>query len=135
MNPNDSIRFHFPNYERWQLLSKPITKDEFSSMALITEGFFNYFKTFSPDVQTLRNERDIRVVMTFDKPIDKIEISGSMDNMKYEENELPMIYLLDDPTISNGTCSISIPVIGTGYLHVGIRVNNKEYFGVTYESY
>ena len=104
-------------------------------MALITEGFFNYFKTFSPDVQTLRNERDIKVVMTFDKPIDKIEISGSMDTMNYDENELPMIYFLDDPKISNGTCSISIPVMGTGYLHVGIRLNDKESFCVTYECY
>ena len=104
-------------------------------MALISQGFFKYFKTFSPDVQTLRNEKEIKIVMTFDKPIDKIEISGSMDNLKYEENELPMMYFLDDPTISNGTCSISIPVIGTGYLDVGIRVNDKESFGITYEAY
>ena len=104
-------------------------------MALISQGFFKYFKTFSPDVQTLRNEKEIKVVMTFDKPIDKIEISGSMDNLKYEENELPMMYFLDDPTISNRTCSISIPVMGTGYLDVGIRVNGKESFGITYEAY
>ena len=65
----------------------------------------------------------------------KIEFSGSMDNLKYEELELPMMYILDEPTISNGTCSISMPVIGTGYLHVGIRVNDKESFGITYEAY
>ena len=76
MNPKDSIRFHFPNEKKWQLLSKPITKDEFSSMALISEGFFNYFKTLSPDVQTLKNKKDFNVVVTFDKPIDKIEIFG-----------------------------------------------------------
>ena len=43
-------------------------------MALISEGFFNYFKTLSPDVQTLKNKKDFNVVVTFDKPIDKIEI-------------------------------------------------------------
>ena len=73
--------------------------------------------------------------MTFDKPIDKIEISASMDTLNYEECELPMIYFLDDPIISNGTCSISIPAMGTGYLGVGIRVNDKESFGITYETY
>ena len=138
INPKDSIRQRFPNKKEWQLLSEPVTKDKFSSMALISEGFFNYFKTFSPDVQTLRNEEDIKIVMTFDKPIDKIEIFASMDSMNYEEREdtlLPEIYILDEPTISNGACSISIPVMDTGYLHVGIRVNNKESFGVTYVTY
>ena len=135
INPKDSIRERFPNKKKWQLLSEPVTKDEFSSMALISEGFFKYFKTFSPDAQTLRNEKNIKIVMTFNKPIDKIEFSGSMDNLKYEELELPMMYILDEPTISNGTCSISMPVIGTGYLHVGIRVNDKESFGITYEAY
>ena len=135
MNPKDSIRFHFPNKKKWQLLSKPVTKDEFSSMALISEGFFNYFKTISPDVQTLKNVKDINFEMTFDKPIDKIEIFASFDALNYEENELPMVYFLDDPTIKNGTCSISIGVMGTGYLDVSIRVNDKESFGVTYESY
>ena len=50
-------------------------------MALISVGFFNYFETFSADIQTLRNERDIKKVMTFDKPIDNIENSGSIDNL------------------------------------------------------
>ena len=135
INPKDSIRFHFPNNKKCQLLSKPITKDEFNSKALITEGIFNYFKTFSPDVQTLRNEGDIKLVKTFDKPIDKIEIFGLMDTMNYEENELLMVYFLDDPTISNGSCSISIPLMETGYLEIYIRVNNKESFYVTYECY
>ena len=104
-------------------------------MALISEGFFNYFKTFSPDIQTLKNVDEIKLEMTFDKPIDKIEIFASFDTLNYEECELPMIYFLDDPTIKNGTCSISIGVMGTGYLDVSIRVNDKESFGVTYESY
>ena len=44
IDPKASIRFHFPNDKRWQLLSKPVTKDEFSSMALLSDGFFNYLK-------------------------------------------------------------------------------------------
>ena len=135
MDPKDSIRFHFPNKKEWQLLSKPVSKDEFISMALISEGFFNHFKTFSPDVQTLINEKDIKIVMTFDKPIDKIEIFASFDALNYEEWELPMIYFLDAPIISNGTCSISFWVGETGYLDVSISVNDKESFRVTYESY
>ena len=135
MNPKDSIRFHFPNEKKWQLLSKPITKDEFSSMALISEGFFNYFETFSPDVQTLKNVKDIKFVMTFDKPIDKIEIFASFDALNYEEYEGEEDYILDEPTIKDGTCSISIWVSRTGYFYFGIRVNDKETFFVTYESY
>ena len=73
--------------------------------------------------------------MTFDTPIDKIEISGGLDTLNYEENELPMVYFLDDPIISNGTCEILMPVVGTGYLSVTVKVNNKESFGITYESY
>ena len=73
--------------------------------------------------------------MAFDKQIDKIIFSGSKDNLKYEESELPMMYFLDQPTISNGTCSISVPEKDTGYLLVGIRVNDKESFGITYEAY
>ena len=135
INPKDSIRYHFPNDKRWQLLDKIITKDEFSDLALIDEGFFNYFKDISPDVQTLRNENDIKLIMTFDTPIDKIEIFGSMDNLNYEENELPMMYFLDDPKISEKTCEIPIPVMGSGYLGISVKVNNKESFGITYEAY
>ena len=135
INPKDSIRFHFPNKEKWQLLSNPVTKEEFASMALISEGFFNYFETISPDVQTLINEKNIKVVMTFDKPIDKIEISGSMSHLNYEENETSMVLFLGDPIIKNGTCSISIPVYGTGYLGVIIKVNDKESFRISYEAY
>ena len=135
MNPKDYIRLHFPNNKKWQLLSKPITKDEFSSMALLSDGFFNYFKTFSPDVQTLKNVNDFQFVMTFDKPIDKIEIIASFDALRYEENELPYDYFLDEPIIKDGTCSISIWSDDTGYLDVTIIVNDKESFGVTYESY
>ena len=135
MNPKDYIRLHFPNNKKWQLLSKPITKDEFSSMALLSDGFFNYFKTFSPDVQTLKNVKDIKFVMTFDKPIDKIEIFASFDALNYEEYEGEEDYILDEPTIKDGTCSISIWVSRTGYFYFGIRVNDKETFFVTYESY
>ena len=105
-------------------------------MALISEGFFNYFKTFSPDVQTLRNEIDIKIVITFDKPIDKIEIFASieaLDRTKGRGILLPEIINLDDPQISNGTCSFSIPGINSGYLLVDIKVNDEESFGVTFE--
>lgn len=135
INPEESIRLRFPNEVSWQLLSKPITKDKFISMALITGDFFKYFKTYSPDVQTLKNERDIKVLMTFDNPIDKIEIFAMFDALNYEELELPMIYFLDDPEISNGTCEISIPVMDSGYLFVTVKVNEKESFGITYEAY
>ena len=76
--------------------------------------------------------------MTFDKPIDKIKISVSLDTLNYGEGGdilLPVVYILDEPKISNGICSFSIPGINSSYLHVGIRVNDKESFGVTYESY
>lgn len=39
-NPEASIRLHFPNDNKWQLLPKIITKDEFKSMAYLDEGFF-----------------------------------------------------------------------------------------------
>ena len=134
MDPKAFIRFHFPNDKRWQLLSTPITKDEFSSMALLGDKFFKYFKTISPDVQTLRNGETLNLKLTFDSPIDEIEITGMIDDLN-DDYGLPWALLLDDPKISKGVCEISIPSFGTGYLGVTITVNNKESFGITYEIY
>ena len=52
MDPEASIRLHFPNDNKWQLLPKIITKDEFKSMAYLDEGFYSLgLKTISPDTK------------------------------------------------------------------------------------
>ena len=135
MDPKDYIRLNFPNEEKWQLLSESITKDKFSSMAITSKGFFNFFTAISPDIQTLKNGEDIKLVMTFDKPIDKIEISAIMFDLDTEDNHLPWLYELDKPIIQNGTCLIYIWAVDTGYLEVSIKINDKEFFYITYEAY
>ena len=100
------------------------------------KDFSIILKHFLPDIQNLRNEKDIKIVMTFDKPIDKIENFALIETLKITKGRgilLPEIINLDDPQISNGTCSFSIPGINSGYLLVGIKVNDEESFGVTFE--
>ena len=47
-NPQVFIRKHLPEIQAWQLLSKPISKEEFENNSIsITEGSFNYLDSLS----------------------------------------------------------------------------------------
>ena len=61
IDPELSIRYRFPNDKTWQLLSKPITEAKFKSQAILYDGFFKYFKTITPDVQTIKNQDKIKI--------------------------------------------------------------------------
>ena len=73
MDPEASIRLNFPNNNKWQLLPKIITKDEFKSMAYLEEGFYSLgLKTISPDIQSLGDSKKIIIRLTSDKSFDEI---------------------------------------------------------------
>ncbi len=81
MDPEASIRFHFPNDNKWQLLSKNFTKKEFKSMAFLEEGFYSIgLKTISPDIQSLGDNKRITIRLTSDKSFDKI-----FDQLEFSE--------------------------------------------------
>ena len=41
-NPEEFIYNHLPNESKWQLLSRPVTKDEFEQMAYLKQPFFEF---------------------------------------------------------------------------------------------
>ena len=135
ISPEASIRQRFPNDNNWQLLSKPVTKAEFNSMALLHNDFFKVFKTISPDVQTLRNGHEVKIKLTFDKPIgsvDNVEVVAFLNSLSKEY--LPEYIIIDDLKISNGTCEFT-SYIGNGYLDITLVINSTSYGIVTYEVY
>ena len=84
MDPEASIRLHFPNDNKWQLLPKIISKDEFKSIAYLDEGFYSIgLKIISPDIQSLNSTKDIKIRLTSDKSFD--EIFGQLDFQETKE--------------------------------------------------
>jgi transglutaminase/protease-like cytokinesis protein 3 len=90
MNPEASIRLHFPNDSKWQLLPKIITKDEFKSMAYLDDGFYSLgFKTISPDIQSLNKTGGVRIVLTSDNSFDEIFDQIELLDMREEDEGSP----------------------------------------------
>ena len=136
INPEVSIRLRFPNDNSWQLLSKPVTKAEFNSMAILNNDFFKAFKTISPDVQTLRSGDEVKVKLTFDKPIDSIdktEVIALLDTLDKEHS--PEWIKIKDLKFSNETYEFTFNIGNAGYLHINIRINSSSYGIATYEVY
>ena len=108
MDPEAAIHFHFPNDNKWQLLSKTITKKEFESMALLEEGFYTLgLKTISPDIHSLNmTRRSIRLTSdkSFDQIFDQLEF---VELMSLPEDDLPWIDNVDFKKISNGNYSFT----------------------------
>ena len=137
MDPEASIRLHFPNDNKWQLLPKIITKDEFESMAYLDEGFYSLgLKTISPDIQSLNSTEDITFRITSDKSFDEIfedlEFQGTIE-MK---GEMPMFGFLTLAKISDGLYEFDSGFLGAGYSD--IYVENKktgEQFQMVYFGY
>ncbi len=93
-NPEEFIRFHFPNDNKWQLLSEPITKDNFTSMAFLFEYFYILgFKTISPDIQTTKAFKSMQVRLTGDDSVEKIFDDLHFMDMARIEGESPMFSL------------------------------------------
>ena len=105
MDPETSIRLHFPNDNKWQFLPKNITKNKFKSMAYLDEGFYSLgLKTISPDIQSLGDNKRITIKLTSDKSFDEIfdqlefvEVVSSLD-----KDYSPEIDTFDIYKISNG---------------------------------
>ena len=67
--PEIFIRWHFPEDNKWQLLSEPYTFEKFESMALLYPYFYLFFKTISPDTNQLIGSGEI--ILTSDKSIQR----------------------------------------------------------------
>ena len=105
MDPEASIRLHFPNVNKWQLLPKNVTKNEFKSMAFLEEGFYSIgLKTISPDIQSLGDDKSIRIKLTSDKSFDEIfdQLEFVYVQSSLNKDYSPEIDTFEVKKISNG---------------------------------
>ena len=92
-DPKILIRTHLPVEQRWQLLDKPITVEEFVNMLQISIDFYTFgFKSISPDVGTIRTDGKFRVDLTYGSDTEKIflldlfYLDKSTNTYKRQEN-------------------------------------------------
>ena len=127
IEPELSIRHRFPNDKKWQLLSEPITEEKFKSQSIIKGDFFKCFKSITPDIQTIKNQKDLKIKLNFkDQNIKKVyfwgeyEIGGyTLGILDFTDNEVSVV---------NGTCEYEVQHCGTGYsiLNIKIKKDGKE---------
>ena len=125
IDPELSIRFRFPNDKNWQLLSEPISIDTFKSQAILYDGFFKFFKSITPDIQTVRNQRNIKIVLNVKDP--NIKKMYFMESHEIQDS-LPIFGMEEEVPIINGTCEYSVHPFGTGYTNIEISDTNEDYF-------
>jgi hypothetical protein len=125
MNPEASIRMHFPNDNKWQLLPKVITKEEFKSMAYLEEGFYSLgLKTISPDIQSLNKSQEIKFIITSDDSFDKIFDQLKFDDFTEKEGEMPWVGYFDIDKISNGLYELDYNLYDDGF--ASLSIENKK---------
>ena len=67
-NPEYFIRSHFPEEEKWQLLKKPVKKEEYTKMMFIKPDFYTYgFRKIIPDSTILKIDQEGQIKLLFDK--------------------------------------------------------------------
>ena len=104
--PEIFIRWHFPEDNKWQLLSENITPKEFSSMAYLTSDFYKGgFKNIEPDSFTITIKKDSKIILTYDESITNLNLFCGivkLENGKYSGDEYT------DLTISKGKVEIKL---------------------------
>ena len=134
MDPEASIRLHFPNDNKWQLLPNIVTKDKFISMAFLEEGFYSLgLKTISPDIQSLGDNKSIKVKLTSDKSFDEIfdqlEFMYTQSSLNRDHSDIIIDFNMNKR--SNGEYTFNFALNSDHFSSVNAR--NKitgEYFGL-----
>ena len=68
--PEIFIRYHFPKESKWQLLSKPYSKEKFNSMVCLFNKYHIYgFKTISPESKEISGKQKIIITYNDSFPI------------------------------------------------------------------
>ena len=127
MDPEASIRLHFPNDNKWQLLPKIITKDEFKSMAYLDEGFYSLgLKIISPDIQSLNSTKDTTFRITSDKSFDEIFEDFEFQVSIEIKGEMPMFGFISITKISNGLYEFDSGFLGAGFSIYMLKIKKLE---------
>lgn len=136
--PDLFIRSHYPNDDKWQLLSKVFKKDEFKSMAFLYDDFYTLgFKSISPDIQTIRNKNKIKIQLISDNSFDEIFDDLIFLEERSSEGEWPYFGFIDVNKISNGVYEFDYSLYDSGYydIYVENQKTRKIYFLLTLEVY
>ena len=68
--PEIFIYSHFPDDNKWQLLNKSVSYDEFETKAILSDYFYEIgFRTISPDNATINGEDNIKITLEYNKNI------------------------------------------------------------------
>jgi len=71
-DPKIFIRTHLPSEQKWQLLDKPITLEEFVNMLKISMDFYAFgFKTIAPDAATITTDGQFKIDFTYGEDTEK----------------------------------------------------------------
>ena len=69
--PQFFIRTHYPESNKWQLLTTTVSKEKFTSWAYINKYFYLYgFKTVNPETDNLTVNQNSEINLTYDKTRD-----------------------------------------------------------------
>ncbi len=78
-NPENFIRTHLPEEQKWQLLPQTITLKEFVSMLKINEAFYSSgFTSVTPDVASFSAEAGFKVSFTYDESITNMALLSNI---------------------------------------------------------
>ena len=136
IDPELSLRFRFPDEQKWQLTPKYITREIFKNQAILFEGYFKYFKNISHDVQTLEYGDEYIIALTVKDPtIKKLYF--------YEENvvvgyNLPGISPFDiEKEAINGTIKYGLFLFSDScYYYISVfDESKKQYLLLGYNIY
>ena len=137
IEPNVSIRHLFPNDKKWQLLYEPISEEKFKSQAFLKGSFFEFFGSISPDIQTIKNKKNMKIKLTVKDP--KIKKFSFYEEYDIENEMLPLASDQKDFPVVNGTCEYTVNHLGTGYtfVYISIKEGSSEKLcgSIAYEIY
>ena len=121
-DPEIFIRHHFPEENKWQLLDKNITKDQFISMAFTTEWYYLFgFKTINPDSNNITGLEETKFTLTFESNKTKPKVIGITGNSDFDFKEI----------------NYTNYIFSEGKIEVSFDLTNEEitYFWVVIEQY
>ena len=125
-DPEIFIYFHFPNENKWQLLSKPITLEKFYSMALLDEQFFYFgFKTISPDSFEINGKE--RFILTYVESYNNPIIQFAILNNTFALKEIKQY------EGSHGKIEINYNLQDENYLEIFIIKEDNPYSIIGYK--
>ena len=124
-NPEISIRHHFPKDNKWQLLSKPLSFEEFNSQAYLLYFFYlNGLKTISPDTNIIAGNGLSNIILTYDD-----SISDILTMVSIEDTNNPYNSGMNQGIISNGQIDLKFLLKDVNHNLLSIRVHDYSWEG------